>query len=220
MASKLIGSDSLNQNAAYQHVRLRLLSEGMLGKPDLSKVIGLMARSSGEGVTTTAVGLALAINARSAGSVLLIDANPSSQRVSDLLDCKAPYLQANDVSSDNFNIDNYIVHAGEPALNVLSLAKLENSQTCSSSEFSLCWETLKKRYDTIIMDIGAWSTEAPLGWIEQVDDLILVLDGNHTTREMLSHFNKTIDRCGCKLSGFIMNKHERPIPDFVYKLIS
>lgn len=220
MASKKIPVEALSSNAAYQHVRLKLLSENMLGRSGGPKIIGLMSRTAKEGVSTTASGLALVSQLRAPGSVLLLDANPSEVRVSELLQCECKPLSSQVINEEEFNLNDYIIESNSGGLAVLTLAKISNGYTCSFAEFGGFWEQLKDRYETIIIDMGAWNTEAPLAWIEQVDDLILVLDGNNTTQEMLTHFKKTIDRCGCKLSGFIMNKHERPIPNFVYRMIT
>ncbi|GAA0856480.1 hypothetical protein [Aliiglaciecola litoralis] len=220
MARKSLSVDDLANNTAYQHLRLKLLSENIIGKNHQAKVIGLLSRTSGEGVTTTAIGLALATHLRAPGSTLLIDANPSEFRVADVLKCESKHVASIDFRAPEPNIEDYVVSTNSPGLPLLTIAPVGNAFTCSSAEFAVCWPSLKQSYETIIVDIGAWSTEAPLGWIEQLDDLILVLDGNHTTQEMLSHFKRTIDRCGCKLSGFIMNKHERPIPNFVYRMIT
>lgn len=219
MASRLQSVDKMTNNPAYQHVRLKLLSENMLGKAQKPSVIGMMSRTTNEGVSTTATGLALVTQTRAPGSVLLIDANPSEQRIADMLNCESKTLVPSNFHDPAFNLNDYLIKADDNGLPLLTLAKVDNGFTCADVDFVRCLDELKTRFETIIIDMGAWSTEAPLGWIESVDDLVLILDGNHTTREMLSHFKSTIDRCGCKLSGFIMNKHERPIPGFVYRMI-
>ncbi|WJG09746.1 hypothetical protein [Aliiglaciecola sp. LCG003] len=217
MNKKSIDSNLLKKIPAYQHMRLKLLSENILNKSGDAKVIGLMSRTKGEGVSTTSAGLAMAINSRSPKSVLLIDANPLGNRLANVLEYESLELDPNSIDREEVDIANYIV--GDE-VKLLSLCAQGNSQTCSHTQFNMLLQSLKNQYDNIIIDIGSWDTESPLGWIEQIDSLILVIDGNTTTREMLAHFKKTVDRCGIKLNGFVMNKHEKPVPTFIYKMIS
>lgn len=217
MAKKQFDRDELGKVQAFSHMRLKLLSESILNKTDNTHVIGLMSRTNGEGVTTCAAGLGLAIGARNPGTTLLIDANPLGRRLGDIFSSDITYFDPNIDGTSTSGIESCIVKG---SVDVLSLTAQGTSQTCAHIEFNKYLEALKGQYDNIIIDIGSWNTESPLGWLDQLDGLILIIDGNVTTRDMLAHFKKTIDRCGLTLSGFFMNKHEKPVPDFIYKMIS
>ena len=59
----------------------------------------------------------------------------------------------------------------------------------------------------------------PALWQDRLDELLLVVDSNHTTYESLARLRKELERTGISLSGFALNKRRFYVPALIYRFI-
>ncbi|MEZ5490847.1 MAG: hypothetical protein R3F50_11065 [Gammaproteobacteria bacterium] len=218
MIRKRLNFESKKAKAAFLEAHLGFNASKLTGNPGDGVVVGFISRLPGEGVSTTVTGLARSLGALSPGSILIIDANPTGTRIAKLLEsgAKNPLTSASFDRMD-FSILNHLetIENGDLALITIDYETSENY--CLSAEFGQYLVDLREHYDTILVDIGSWDQLAPVYWADFMDHLVLIIDSERTTRESLEDFKHKLDRSGHELSGFILNKQERPVPEFIYR---
>jgi|GEM_PF-2793305 len=220
MAIKKVNFGAGKANQDYLKLYLGLQSRNMLGGADNSRIIGFISRTGGEGVSTTVSGLAMSLNSAFPGSVLVVDANPvttGSKRIADIVEVNSRLLTTAAIQSGTPDIAEFIAGFGTTAVGLLTLDSDAAGQEIVATELCRVISDLKKEYATILVDIGAWDQVIPTAWTALLDHLVLVVDGNKTTRELLENFKKTLEFSEHRLSGFILNRQQRPIPEFLYR---
>ncbi len=203
---------------AFEDVRLKLLSSGLLAMADTSSSVALTGIGRGGGVTTVAIGVAAAIARHSEGGVLLIDGTPLGTRCADLLGVEAPPLvaQAGETSLEQ-------CLAPVPALGItllqLAAAPPQAGDAVAAEGWDRLWRLLHQRYRHLIVDAGSLKTDAPLRWAGWVDHAVLVVDTTQVTREMLEGFRREMRHGGPALAGFILNKRRFHVPAGLYRAV-
>jgi Mrp family chromosome partitioning ATPase len=201
------------KEASFEKIRLRLISSKLLECPDgRAASIGIVSRLRGEGATTVCIGLACA-SAANGSRVLLIDASGIGTRAYKILGLEQTVI---DPAKDRFEISRHVAKAEKFGFDALAVSDFKPD----ASEWKTVWAELESRYDIVLVDTGSLEHETPYRWQPAVRHMVLVIDPQRSTYEILGRFKADLDHSALRLSGFVMNKRAFPIPSFLYRLAS
>lgn len=174
-----------------------------------AKVVGVQSTVSGEGKTTITYQLALAM-AEAGQRVIIVDADMYKTNLFKLLNMEpAPglyeYLQANDQT----RLDDFVRPTKVENLDLLGNGRVKHgayrlfNQQCLSTLF----EQLKKSYDVVLVDTPpVLAVSESLTVSRCVDANMYVVEYDRCRRFHIRHALNVLDRAGCKLCGFTLNK--------------
>ncbi len=204
---------------AFECVRLKLLSSGLLAAANASSSLALTAIGRGDGVTTVAIGTAAAIARQDEGGVLLIDGTPLGTRCAALLGVNAAALAS---TAETGVLEGHLVRVPDLGFDLLQLAAAppQAGDTAAADAWTALWESLRKRYRHVIVDAGSLRTDAPHRWAGWVDHTALVIDTTRVTSDMLESFRRELRHGGPALAGFILNKRQFHVPARLYRALS
>ena len=198
------------KETAYESVYRRLLAQTKLRS---ALCVGLTSAGPGEGVTSMTAGLAMAAAAHGNGRVLVCDVGQGEQRLAGLLGAKMVTITSLPPEGDL-----RVALAATDGLDVLSIAP-DLASAANEERWAHVMSVLRERYNTIIFDLGDLGTSMPALWQDRLDELLLVVDSNHTTYESLARLRKELERTGISLSGFALNKRRFYVPALIYRFI-
>ncbi|CAN5303095.1 hypothetical protein BH11PSE10_BH11PSE10_06020 [soil metagenome] len=204
---------------AFESVRLKLMSSGLLAAADASSCLALTAIGRSGGVTTVAIGTAAAIARQDEGAVLLVDGTPLGTRCAAMLGVTAPALVSN---ASGAALDECLTPVPALGITLLQLAAAppQAGDAAAAASWAALWQTLRGRYRHLIVDAGSLKTHAPLRWAGWVDHTALVIDTSQTTRDMLEGLRREMRHGGPALAGFILNKRRFHVPARLYRALS
>ncbi len=200
------GKDSMRRpplTSSFEQVRLRLLAAEPKSGKNNAVIVAVTSRSTGDGVTTLATGLAQHLARAKNGKVLLIDADLGGRRVADMF---------------GFDSANHLIHIDQLDLDILTLDGGPQEWFEYSPSWNATFDPLRSKYSAIVVDTGSLQTDIPYIWSRLADHTILVVDCRTTTHEMLERLRKDLKSSDLRLSGFILNKRRFPVPGFLYRL--
>ncbi len=198
----------------FDSIRLRIIAAAN----DYSErrgaiVIVLTSRTPGEGVSTVAGGLARSFARNGDDRILLVDAAENGNRLTQRLPGSGPTPikdPANLVDDDNvIKIDNWGVDA-------MALANGADGRFPYENGWSDTFENLRNRYDVVVVDAGALSTDTPYRWASVSTQVILVIDTQRTTVQAIERLRDELSNATLTLSSVVLNKRDFPIPSFFY----
>jgi Mrp family chromosome partitioning ATPase len=204
---------------AFEGVRLKLLSSGLLASSNASRSIALTAMGRHDGVTTVAVGTAAAIASHDGGGVLLVDGTPLGTRCAALLGMDVPALHS---GAETGALERHVTPVPGLGFDLLALAAAppQAGEEVASGAWRALWESLRQGYRHVLVDAGSLDTDAPHRWAGWVDHTALVLDTTRVTREMLESFRREMRHGGPTFAGFIFNKRKFHVPARLYRALS
>ena len=206
---------------AFEPVRLRLFGAGLLGQAGAAGAasLALTAIGRGDGVTTVALGCALATARRGEGPVLLLDGTPLGRRCADMLGVAATSM-APEAGSEQ--LDSNLLDLPALGLHLLQLAgpPPRAGEPAGAPAWTQLWATLGQRYRHIVIDAGSLRSDAPLRWAGWAAHSALVIDTTHVTREAMEALRREQRHGGPALAGFILNKRAFPVPARLYRALS
>lgn len=205
--------------AAFEGVRLKLLSSGLMGAARPWNSFALTAIGRGEGVSTVAIGTAAAIARQEDGRVLLVDGTPLGARCAALLDLRLETLPS---GAEVGALEQHLQIVPDLGFELLQLAAAPPpaSEVVAAGVWAAAWEALRQRYRHIVVDAGSLKTHAPHRWAPWVDHTALVLDTTRVTREMIESFRREQRHGGPTMAGFILNKRRYHVPARLYRALS
>jgi polysaccharide biosynthesis transport protein len=176
----------------------------MMHKPKLVAVTGC---GEGAGTTTMAAGLAAALSETGEGSVLLVDMNLGKGGVH-------PFFRGRPKAQLTQVLDPDGREEGQVQEN-LFVATMAGDSTDPNlprpvpKRFSSLMPKMRASdYDFIIFDMPPISeTSATVALAASMDQVLLVLEGDKTTRPEVKRANQLLSRYGAKVTG-IFNKHK------------
>lgn len=199
---------------SLQALSVRLLS--CTPVQNTTQVIGVTAQYSGEGVSSVVLGLGQALGKQQKGRVLIIDAVPGPQDLTQLLNATRRHL----VMKAEFDWSPLLQSSSLYGVDLLSLTVQGLEWLATDPEAAAVWQLLLADYRWVIVDVGAWSTATPHLWAPRLDQVLLVVDVNSTTADKLTRFRAEMDHSQLRMLGFVMNKRTYPIPEKLYRLAS
>jgi Mrp family chromosome partitioning ATPase len=187
------------------------------GKP-IGRTVMFVAAAAGEGVTTTACGLALAGSVPAGSSrVALVDFNFRHPDLHDVLGLKAgPGI--GEILREGLAPD----AAMQPVCQGLDFYPMGRvgrrvGDVLRSQAVVELLTTLSGGYDHVLVDVAPvnqYPDAAVLASI--IKDVVLVARTDQTPREAVWQARKRIEAAGAKVAGLVMNMRTYPIPAFLY----
>lgn len=176
---------------------------------------------AGEGVTTVAVQLALALVRRGEGRVLLVDANVADPHLHDLLDCRESPGLAD------------MLAAGPGRAGLIQATAIPNLDLLAGGSPEARSALLAKTIDTDLMQplLDTWGNEyrlilfdgPPLGhnghsthWLKVADAIVWVIEAEGVRREVLEAGKDRLRLGPNNRLGVVLNKRRFYVPDWLY----
>ena len=205
--SKLISEN--NADVDFINAFNSLAAEVKYGKNNNKiKSIAVTSSVSGEGSSTVAVNLALALS--SSNKTLLIDTNYENNTINKMLSINSN-LGLTDIINKNAKLEDIIlrkdknldiIQTGDVNVNIMSLL--------DSKAFSELLDALKKEYDYIILDTPAVQASSEIKLLlRKVDGNILVVKAESTKKDIIKSTIKDMDNLGSNLIGIAFNFGDR-----------
>lgn len=172
------------------------------------KSIAVTSSIKGEGSTTTAINLALALS--NSNKTILIDGNFKSNKISEVLKVNSN-KGLSDIILDNLKLENVVVNFNRN-LDVLTTGSIaENSiSILDSKEFDSLICELGKIYEYIIIDAPALQVVADSKVLsKKVDGMILVVKAEDTKKDIIKSSINDIENLGANLLGIVFNFGDR-----------
>lgn len=172
------------------------------------KSIAVTSSIKGEGSTTTAINLALALS--NSNKTILIDGNFKSNKISEVLKVNSN-KGLSDIILDNLKLENVVVNFNRN-LDVLTTGSIaENSiSILDSKEFDSLICELGKIYEYIIIDAPALQVVADSKVLsKKVDGMILVVKAEATKKDIIKSSINDIENLGANLLGIVFNFGDR-----------
>ena len=105
---------------------------------------------------------------------------------------------------------------GDGSIDLLSLPHREGQEVPAQPAWQDDYSELRTRYDVIVVDAGALDSKAPYYWSKGSDQVLLVVDSERSSPEMLKRLAKELKTAKLTLTGVVMNKRDFPIPKWLY----
>jgi len=196
----------------YQNITMHL--------PDVTRpVVMFIGSHSNEGTSTVARQLAKTVSVRLGKSVLLIDVDRSRPEFQVFVDV-SPECNLEEVINADAPVEKAYCQVEDTSLYVMPLFQQSslNPRTLDSAKDDMFWETLRDRFDMIIMDTPP-ATLYPdgLAMVRQVDGVILVVEAEKTRWPVALSVKEKIIKNGGNVLGIVYNKRRFYIPEWLYK---
>ena len=188
--------------------------------PDIAHpVVMFIGSHSNEGTSTVARQLARTASLRLRKSVLLIDLDRSRPEFQVFVDV-APEANLEDVIKSDAPLEKSFCQVEDSSLYVMPLFQQSslNPRTLDSAKNAMFWETLKDRFDMIILDTPP-ATLYPdgLALVRHVDGVILIVEAEKTRWPIALSIKDKIVKNGGNVLGVVFNKRRFYIPEWLYK---
>lgn len=177
---------------------------------------------SGSGVTTTALGMSMVLAASTSESVALVNANPVSPGLDEMLDLGgmttfADLLRGRTdaplMTNRNRAGGIWVVPGGDAIDNRAYMLNAERVERAISK--------LQNTFDYVIFDAAPVSAHLSHGLVlaAKTDAVILVIESGTTRHQVLAEAKKKLERTARNVLGVVINKKQHHVPDFLYRRI-
>jgi protein-tyrosine kinase len=176
---------------------------------------------SNEGTTTITRELAKAVSLRMEKTVLLIDFDRSRPEHHVYGNIK-PEANTGEVAKTGDIIDETLCQVEESSLYVMPLFQrtMVTPRTLESAKGGGFWNTLKARFDLIIVDSppAMMFPDGP-SLVSHVDGVVLVVEAEKTRWQVALSAKERIIKSGGNILGTVFNKRKYYIPKYIYKYL-
>ncbi len=182
-------------------------------------VVSLMSRSGQEGVTTITASLALSMSKVNIMRVLVISYDSSMQSAAIKLDAPVKVFRSFELADKKKSLSDYVQTSSKGQVDILTLDKAFPSGFHGDAYWDNQFADMKGRYQVILVDTGAFSSNLALRWSKFSDKNILVVDSSGTIEEELLRFKEELEADHFVLDAVVLNKRKYYVPKFLYKYI-
>jgi polysaccharide biosynthesis transport protein len=172
-----------------------------------SRTMVISSSTEGEGKTTTAVNLSLAI-ADAGSDVLIIDADLRRPRLADVLRIDGG-VGLTDVLIDRVRIDDALQEWGDGRITVLPAGAIppNPSELLQSEAMEQLLRTLQGRFSTILLDAPPLLPVSDAAILShRASGTIMVCAARHTTKSQLADAVDKVQRVGGRVLGVVLTK--------------
>lgn len=198
----------------FDALRLRITAgEGPNDKRNDALVVTMTSRTGGEGVSTVSAGLARAFARNGADRVLLLDADSTRNDIAR----RAPDDGATMIlKEDDLDVNVPIGAVERWGVDVLALAAGRRTGFPKELAWQEYFSALRSRYDVIVVDTGALTSQGPYYWADTASQALLVVDTSRTSIEALGRLREELKTSKLAVTGVVLNKRDYPIPKWFY----
>jgi len=172
------------------------------------------AAQTGDGITTTTIGIARALAARQY-DVLVIDANLRGPRISEQLDeptCPG-LVQLIQNGNGIGEVCRRQQQLGDFAVVAAGGEDVEAVQLLSQPRTAEILRELSQRFDVVLIDTPALEQGLDaVALAPHVDGCVLVVRAGKTGRRVLTHSKEQIEQAGGKILGVVLNRYRQWVP--------
>jgi Mrp family chromosome partitioning ATPase len=186
-----------------------------------SRIVTVMGSRAGEGATSIARELALAVAEGSDRQVLLIDANPSGNGLHRSFRLTEG-IGLEELARHKMLVDPAVQQLSPPNLHLarLSLETVGSSSMLDATPLDGLLAQLRERFTDIIIDAPpVVSSGAGMVLAKRTDGIVLVLAAERTRAPVVEQAKKIIEANQSRLLGVVMNRRRHHIPKFIYRLL-
>ncbi len=209
---------SAKDKECYEVFRERLLMTCSNGSKKPTYVLGLVGCHPGQGVSTVSANLASALSRRGEDSVLLVDADVSSPSLHRVFGAElSPGLS--DVLAKRMG-DTSIQNMSEQNVDILPAGKADGnlSEIFNADEFAEFVETIRGRYNFVIIDIPALSeSSSSVRLASLCDGVVMVVEAEQLRREIAQRAKAQLEKYNVNILGIVLNKRRFRVPQWLYK---
>ena len=198
----------------FDALRLRITAaEGPNFRRNDALVVTMTSRTAGEGVSTVSAGLARSFARNGAERVLLVDADSARNDIAQ----RAPGNDATMILKTEDLDPNVPIGTVERwGVDVLALAAGRRSGFPKEMPWQDYFSALRTRYDVIVVDTGALTSQGPYYWADTASQALLVVDTSRTSIEALERLREELKTSKLTVTGVVLNKRDYPIPKWFY----
>ena len=206
----------------YELIRTKLVT---LCTQQSVKTIMFTACNEGDGVSKTALNLAITLASIPSRKVLLLEIRPNEgPEKNSLFDKEANDISAllDDYEKGLLNVNNpfhKLQGCGHDNL-IMILAKIGMcpAPVLESESFKALLSLLREHFYYVILDAPPVTESSEcLALAAQADGVVLVLRADHTRKEVAKNALVKLESTGVKLLGSVINMKKHHIPDFIYR---
>lgn len=207
-------SDIIFHQLALQLLQ-RLARNGANGS---GQTVYVTSPLSGEGKTTVASGLALALASQSAERVLLVDANMDSPALSAMLPASEASVGLSDAFAGRGDLRVAPLATSRANLWFLPVGRVAQPGLLFQREIVVrLLADLQKQFDIIVFDGAGLSRSGANAIAHAAQHLIYVLDSQTSRREVADHALRNLRTDEDKLALVVLNKKPQYIPERFYR---
>jgi uncharacterized protein involved in exopolysaccharide biosynthesis/Mrp family chromosome partitioning ATPase len=215
-------ADSAESEMEMEQEMIALYQTITAALPDIDhRTVLFVGSRSNEGTSTVARQLARVVSMRMEKSVLLIDLDRSRPDLHVYSNIK-PEINPKNALEAGDQIEESLARVEESSLYVMPLfwKTMISPKTIDQAKRVDFWESLKDRFDLIIVDSPPASMfpDGP-AIVSRVDGVILVVEAEKTRWHVALSVKEKLLNSGGNILGTVFNKRRLYIPDFIYRHI-
>jgi capsular exopolysaccharide synthesis family protein len=199
--------------------RARICLNGRVSRPH---VLGITSCQRGEGVTTVAANLAVALAQEGNNRVLLVDGNLAHPSLHKVFGTKeVPGIISSLGERYRYGGHWPVFPVGNGLRILLSGGRIDRPERIlRDPQFKGFIEYVKPKYQTIIIDCPpVMGDRGSLILPSLCDSIILVVEAGKAKVEVAQRAKALLEERGIDILGVVLNKRKQPIPGFIYRHI-
>jgi capsular exopolysaccharide synthesis family protein len=189
---------------AFRNIRSSLMFSP---SASAARIIGITSAIPGDGKTTCAVNLAVAISQVERGKVLLIDTDMRRMSVHRYFGLENK-CGVSDVLSGKLTFEEAVMSSGLPSLDILCAGTFTPNpgELILSDNFKLLLNAVSQTYHRVILDAGpVLALDDPLSMAPLMDGVIMVIKSNRTSMRFVQRALDLLKQRDAKILGLVLN---------------
>ena len=188
---------------------------GRGGKP--LSVITVTSATRGEGKTTVAYNLAVALSEVARGRVVLVDGDLHGPSLHTLAGVRGE-TGLNDILENGLEMNDHVYETSVPRLDLVPSQPTDRLENKLHNGCKQLLANLRRNYAFVIIDtppvlIGSHASV----FAKNSDGVILVAQLEKTPRQAVKHAQEELAKAGATVTGCVLTHHKYHIPDWLYR---